>query len=317
MAYYYIDKNGIEHSDENNYNLAIIQGKLSELAFMKRDFLQVNQLPNDVFMLDDYQPIAPRYENLKIAGFEDFYVLVLTNILEDELNGEVNDIENRLRTLNIIIQGQRLTIFIEDDNDIIRRLNEKIKHSIETTYEWLAQLIILISRDYIGEMNVEKTQINLLNQEVKQSTGKHTIEKMTVMERNLILIQFTINSQSKALNDFALNNEFFKEIPRDMAYDMKWLTTKADEFSDLNYEILSRLSNEFSSHMGRNLNELMKWLNSVAIVISVASMLFGLWGINTGGLFFKNHDYGFIMVIIIAIVICTVVAIYLKNHDQN
>ena len=138
---------------------------------------------------------------------------------------------------------------------------------------------------------------------------------MTNIKHNLIIIQHTLEVQSKAVVRL-LNNSLFQEnTSSELIYDIKWMNTKAKEFSELNYKILSGLSDEYNSHMSRNLNELMKWLNSVAIILSTAGMIFGLWGINTGGLFFKDHEYGFVIVILVSIVSILLMIWYLKNHD--
>ena len=60
----------------------------------------------------------------------------------------------------------------------------------------------------------------------------------------------------------------------------------------------------------------MKFLASATIVMTIPTIIGGLWGMNTAGLPFANHPLGFWIVSGIALVISIIAYIILKKKDM-
>lgn len=69
--------------------------------------------------------------------------------------------------------------------------------------------------------------------------------------------------------------------------------------------------------MSNHLNHLMKYLDSAALVISVPSLIAGLWGMNTGGLPGEHTKFGFLMMIIVSLVLALVTWRILRSKKYN
>ena len=62
-------------------------------------------------------------------------------------------------------------------------------------------------------------------------------------------------------------------------------------------DILSGTMDAYASVISNNLNIVMKVLTSLTLVLSIPTIISGLWGMNIVGLPFSDSPYGFIIVI--------------------
>ncbi|MEG2166493.1 MAG: CorA family divalent cation transporter, partial [Ruthenibacterium sp.] len=77
---------------------------------------------------------------------------------------------------------------------------------------------------------------------------------------------------------------------------------QAIEMCNIYRDILSGTMDAFASVISNNLNIVMKLLASLTIILTIPTIIFGLWGINVP-LPFETSPFGFIIVIGIAVVL--------------
>ena len=82
---------------------------------------------------------------------------------------------------------------------------------------------------------------------------------------------------------------------------------QAIEMSNIYRDILSGTMDAFASVISNNLNIVMKVLAAVTIILTIPSIIFGLWGSNVP-VPFESSPYGFFAIIGIA-ALCTAVAV--------
>ncbi|MFM1565203.1 CorA family divalent cation transporter [Helcococcus ovis] len=63
---------------------------------------------------------------------------------------------------------------------------------------------------------------------------------------------------------------------------------------------MEKLSDLYSNVISNNMNTIMKVLTSVSIVMTVPTIIGGLWGMNTANLPFANHPFAFWYLILIS-----------------
>ena len=82
--------------------------------------------------------------------------------------------------------------------------------------------------------------------------------------------------------------------------------------------ILSGTMDAFASVISNNLNIVMKSLTTITIVMSVPNIVFSAYGmnVNSKGMPFASSPFGFWIAILIAAVICLIVAMIFKKKDM-
>ena len=93
-----------------------------------------------------------------------------------------------------------------------------------------------------------------------------------------------------------------KRFPEDtdLLEDVIIENKQAIEMSNIYRDILSGTMDAFASVISNNLNIVMKVLASVTIILTIPSIIFGLWGSNVP-VPFETSPYGFWIVIAIAV----------------
>ena len=99
------------------------------------------------------------------------------------------------------------------------------------------------------------------------------------------------------------------EEDEDLLEDVIIENKQAIEMVEMYSNILMNMSDTFASIISNNLNIVMKFLASITIILSVPTTIFSLWGVNVP-LPFQENEWGFFLVITIAM-ICSAVAVVL------
>lgn len=99
------------------------------------------------------------------------------------------------------------------------------------------------------------------------------------------------------------------EEDEDLLEDVIIENKQAIEMVEMYSNILMNMSDTFASIISNNLNIVMKFLASITIILSVPTTIFSLWGVNVP-LPFQENEWGFFLVITIAM-ICSAVVVAL------
>ena len=133
------------------------------------------------------------------------------------------------------------------------------------------------------------------------------------------LVYFTTSLKSNELvMERLLRGSYLKlyEDDKDYLEDAIIENKQAIEMVTITRDILSGTTNAYASIISNNLNIVMKFLASVTIVFSIPTIVSGIWGMNVKGIFFENNEYGFIIVIFIALILSLLAYIWLKKKDM-
>ena len=84
---------------------------------------------------------------------------------------------------------------------------------------------------------------------------------------------------------------------------------------DMHRMILEAMMEGFASIINNNLNQVMKFLAAITIIMSIPTMIGGLWGMNVP-VPFGNNPLGFPIVVLIAIITSVVVVFYFRKKGM-
>ena len=91
---------------------------------------------------------------------------------------------------------------------------------------------------------------------------------------------------------------------------------QAIEMGTIYRDILNGTMDAYASVISNNLNMVMKFLASVTIVLSIPTIVSGMWGMNVKGLPFADNAFGFWIVLGITAFIAFVAWLLLKKKDM-
>ena len=158
---------------------------------------------------------------------------------------------------------------------------------------------------YLREVDKASSRVE---NELHLSMKNKELIQMLGLEKSLVYFSTSLKGNEIVLEKL-LRMDFVKDYPDDTELLEAVIieNKQAIEMSNIYRDILSGTMDAFASVISNNLNIVMKVLAAVTIILTIPSIIFGLWGSNVP-VPFESSPYGFFAIIGIA-ALCTAVAV--------
>ena len=210
-----------------------------------------------------------------------------------------------------------VTVFLTNDvvitiseKSLIDEVLNKFGSEISSEAGLILHTIQVINEHYLNFLHLQREKIEEISQEASNGSNRNILEKTTDTEKTLVYIDNLLKEQHKTIHSLL-------DSDRDLAIEIELQTKQATTSVQIYREMLSSISGLINSMMDNRLNQLMKFLNTASLLLALPTLIFSLWGINTGGLLWKDSEVGSIMVVLLALIVSIVSGIYLFRKDYN
>lgn len=310
--YFLINENGISEADKEKANLEIYRMP-SERD--KNKFIDSYKLPKDIFHFDDMPEIAPRIETLENNILGELSIFVISNINEHLENLSVED---RLESHTFLLTKNKLFWFMHKDSlDPYQYLFNPDAKNIDSLESFIVHTGLLTYKNFTIELNNQKNRIDDLHRSAMYSTSNAVLISVADTERDMVMLQHTIDTQEIAFKKLLENQTFLANLNNDaLIYDIKWYNRQVNQLVLVYRDLLDATSSLFTDIMSNNLNQLMKFLSSLSLILASSTFIASLWGMNTGGLPFKKYPYGSLIMLFISLFAGFMMYLYLKRKDR-
>jgi len=141
--------------------------------------------------------------------------------------------------------------------------------------------------------------------------------QLLALQKSLVYFSTSLKSNEITLEKLLKLEMVQKyEEDKDVLEDVIVETRQAIEMCNIYSDVLSGTMDAFASIISNNQNMVMKYLTSVTIVLSIPTLISGMFGMNVGGIPFNENGSGFLIVGAIIVAITIVVAIILNKKDM-
>ncbi len=217
--------------------------------------------------------------------------------------------------LSIIITPDNLiTISIKENSVIEEFAKGLIKHSYTDQKHHLAlQMMLRMAGKYLKYLN----QINKITQHVEEELKKTMQNKELIqfleIEKSLVYFSASLKSITIMLGKIARSkliklNEEESELLEDVMIEFK----QALEMSEIYLNVLSGTMDAFSSIISNNLNVVMKILASITLILSIPTIVSGIYGMNNPGI--PTMEYWWFPFVVTAVLMFITWAILKKKN---
>lgn len=308
---YKITSNGLEKTDAQDSILRIYRDPSDDERI---DFIQELDLPEDVFDFDDIPHVAPRIESLYNENLGDTLIFVFSNIIDVDDNTSV---EKRLESHTFILGQEVLFWFMNDkDSTLDEEFLKKKGSQTDSLQSILLNAGLISYTNFTDELHKQKRVIDELNERAINTTSRDVLIDVSDTERNMVMLQHTIDTQEKAFTKLLEDEEFVEKLGQPfLVHDIKWYNRQVKKLVHVYRDLLDTASSLFSDIMSNNLNKLMKFLSSLSLVLAATSLIGELWGMNTGGMPFEESGYGSWLMMGIALLAGIGMYLFLKNKE--
>lgn len=233
--------------------------------------------------------------------FEDGHMLVLVDTPTVEGQSSRGFVYSTLPFGIILTESNLITVCLKEtalvrafSDSPVKNFSTKKKNrmTLQLLYRNASMFLFYLREVDRASSRVEnELHISMKNKELIQMLG---------LEKSLVYFSTSLKGNEIVLEKL-LRMDFVKDYPDDteLLEDVIIENKQAIEMSNIYRDILSGTMDAFASVISNNLNIVMKLLAALTIILTVPTIVFGLWGTNVP-LPFETNPYGFWIVIGIA-----------------
>lgn len=214
---------------------------------------------------------------------EDDQLLTVVNVVNESFDEELNLYYDTVPLGIVILDDYIITIAPQSVSCIDALVNRKIRIvSTLRKNKLLIQILYFMAAEYLKALQkIDKISLEI-EKSIKKTPDNKDIIELLSLEKTLVYFKSALRSNEsvlKKLNRFQWIHRF--EDDSDLLEDTLIDINQASDMTDINISIIVGLREAFSSLISNNLNNTMKVLESTAILLTIPTMIFSFYGINT------------------------------------
>ena len=273
----------------------------------------------DAYQIDPDHLKAPLDEEERSRiEVEEEYTLVLVDIPSiEERSGK--DWFVTIPLAIIMTNDVLITVCLEETPVLTSFMDGRVRdfHTFMKT-RFILQILYKNATQYLQYLRIIDKKSEVIERKLHQSQKNEELIELLELEKSLVYFTTSLRSNEVVLEKL-LRTEKIKKYPEDtdLLEDVIVENKQAIEMAGIYSGILSGTMDAFASVISNNLNIVMKFLATVTIVMSIPTMVASFYGmnVNSRGMPFANHPYGFVIVLGFALALSLLVAYIFTKKD--
>ncbi|MDD4370669.1 MAG: magnesium transporter CorA family protein [Anaerostipes sp.] len=267
--------------------------------------------------LDDLRAPLDEEERSRLE-YESDYTMILVNI--PVVRNEDGSKRYETIPLGIFITDKVVfTVCLEETNilkQFIDGLVPKFYTYMKTRFVY--QILYHNASLFLYYLRMIDQRANQIEEILHETSKNKDLIQLYDLEKCLVYFTTSLKSNEVVLEKLRkhIGLRYYEE-DQELLEDVIIENKQAMEMTDIYHNILRNTMSLFSSIIDNNLNQVMKFLAAITIVLELPTMISGLYGMNVNsvGMPFSSSPYGFGIIFLITVAICTVAFAILKRKN--
>lgn len=280
------------------------------------NLIQKHQWPSTITAGLQTPEVFPRTMRFKHGEDEIAYLIAVCNLAPTD---NILDSQVLLDPLIIVSEPEQLTFLVHEESASATEIQQLYETTLFNSNEGLIACFLLkIYSNYRVKLAHIKEQLEEIEAQSTETTKNEYLIEIKNIKKEAVILEHTLDTQHQALERLFKLAEFTDNLADEaMIYNIKTAERQIAKLIAIYRDLIEAISGLFTDIMSNHLNHLMKYLDSAALVISVPSLIAGLWGMNTGGLPGEHTKFGFLMMIIVSLVLALITWRILRSKKYN
>ncbi|MDY6066025.1 MAG: magnesium transporter CorA family protein [Finegoldia sp.] len=292
--------------DEDLDWVEVINPSEEDIKFVAEKY----DLPRD-YLLDVNDP----YEVSRVEGLEDDR----PNLFALSYPVKENNYEYTTRIISIIIVDHLVITVIKGKSKVLTEFRQsrdfsKIKEN-GNMENFTIQLAWAITKRFIEDIKAINREISVIEEEVKKSTRTESLHKLIDIHKSLVNFKIAISENNPVIKSmFELEYLSTSEFREDLLHDLLVENKQAGTMIDKSSAMVESLSDLYTNVISNNMNNTMKILTSITIIMTIPTIIGGIWGMNVK-LPFADEPHAFLIIMILNIGFSAILIYFLNKKD--
>lgn len=250
---------------------------------------------------------------------EELYTLILVDIPSAEMRN--NRHSYTTIPLGIILLEDTIITVCAEETAVLRIFTEQrmrefsTKKQMRFTYQILYNTCI-VYQSLLRNIDRKRT-------EIEEHIDKHTEDTDLIdlheLESNLVYFATSLRANGMVLDRLTRYGKLRQySEDRELLEDVIIENQQAIEMTQIYRDIINGTRELMSAVINNRLNNVMKYLAAITIVMSIPTIISGLYGMNVAGegMPFANSFWGFTIICGVTLIICAITLIVLKKRKM-
>ena len=252
-------------------------------------------------------------------NLEDEYTLILVDIPPAEMRN--NRHSYTTIPLGILIAEDVVITVCAEETAVLRSFVEQrvrdfsTKKQMRFTYQILYNAC-MVYQSLLRSIDRKRTEIE---ERIDQNTEDVDLIDLHELESNLVYFATSLRANGVVLDRLTRYGRLRQySEDQELLEDVIIENRQAIEMTQIYRDIINGTRELMSTVINNRLNNVMKYLAAITIVMSIPTIISGLWGMNVGGKWmpFSSTPHGFAIICVITLLLCIVVMLWLRKKKM-
>lgn len=161
---------------------------------------------------------------------------------------------------------------------------------------------------YLREINADMNNYELA---LKKSIRNEDLLDLLTLQKSLVIFATSVKGNEMLIE--RLKRMHFDDMDTDLLEDVEIEMRQADSTISIATNMLDRTLDTYASVISNNVNAIMKRLTSVSVILMVPTLIASFYGMNVDVLISMDNAWAFPVIICIALLLTTLLFIWLKK----
>ena len=252
-------------------------------------------------------------------NLEDEYTIILVDIPSAEMRN--NRHSYTTIPLGILIAEDVVITVCAEETAVLRSFVEQrvrdfsTKKQMRFTYQILYNAC-MVYQSLLRSIDRKRTEIE---ERIDQNTEDVDLIDLHELESNLVYFATSLRANGVVLDRLTRYGRLRQySEDQELLEDVIIENRQAIEMTQIYRDIINGTRELMSTVINNRLNNVMKYLAAITIVMSIPTIISGLWGMNVGGKWmpFSSTPHGFAIICVITLLLCIVVMLWLRKKKM-
>ena len=252
-------------------------------------------------------------------NLEDEYTLILVDIPSAEMRN--NRHSYTTIPLGILIAEDVVITVCAEETAVLRSFVEQrvrdfsTKKQMRFTYQILYNAC-MVYQSLLRSIDRKRTEIE---ERIDQNTEDVDLIDLHELESNLVYFATSLRANGVVLDRLTRYGRLRQySEDQELLEDVIIENRQAIDMTQIYRDIINGTRELMSTVINNRLNNVMKYLAAITIVMSIPTIISGLWGMNVGGKWmpFSSTPHGFAIICVITLLLCIVVMLWLRKKKM-
>ncbi|TGJ76287.1 magnesium transporter CorA family protein [Caproiciproducens galactitolivorans] len=276
------------------------------------DDAEVNSLISDFNIEPDFFRAAMDEEESSHIDREDSSTLIIIDIPVIEKSGK--NITYSTMPVGIIITEKNVITVSTKENPVISEFSEDVVKDVQTNMKtrFILHIMLRVATRYLQYLKQIDKISSFIEKELRKSMKNSELIQLLDIEKSLVYFSSSLKANEITIEKI-MRGRVVKlyEEDQDLIEDVLIEVKQAIEMSSIYLNIFSGTMDAFASIISNNLNIVMKALASITLMISIPTVISGMYGMNVNGMPVANFWFP-----VSLSVICMVISYFILRKKK-